>query len=123
MCAYKRRFLIFFVEQVVAPAIRAIVGAGEDDLLKRFAQLGQDELHVAACASVASIHLRLQAVHRQVHDAAIAESKHLEALAKDPGKFSVFKMAAGTIDDFHKGLMDRIGQGLIVLQSDFSLDA
>jgi hypothetical protein len=67
---------------------------------------------MAVCASVSAIHVQLQAVHKQVHDAAVAKSKHLEVMAQDPGKFSVFKMASGSIDDFHKGLMDRIGQYL-----------
>ncbi len=67
---------------------------------------------MAACASVAAIHAQLQTVHKQVHDAAVAKSEHLKVLAQNPGKFSVFKMASGSIDDFHKGLMDRIGQHL-----------
>jgi hypothetical protein len=95
--------------QVAAPAIRAIIGPGEDDQLLRFAQLEQDELHAAALATAATMHLQLQAVHKQVRDAAIAKSRHLEVAAQNPGKFSVFKMASGTIDDFHKGLLDRIG--------------
>lgn len=98
------------VAQVVAPALRALVGTGKDEQLRRFALLGQHELDVAVRVSVPSIHAQLQAIHGQVKAAALAKAQLLEILEKDPGKFSVFKMASGTIDDFHKGLMDRIGQ-------------
>jgi flagellar basal body-associated protein FliL len=47
--------------------------------------------------------------HRRVKEAVRAQAKLQEELDGNPGKFSIRKMATGTIDDFHKGLQDRIG--------------
>ncbi len=77
--------------------------------MRRLAEVDYDDVSVAVSASVQAIHLQLRAIHDQVKAAAVAKAQLLELIAKVPGKFSVSKMASGTIDDFHKGLMDRIG--------------
>jgi hypothetical protein len=49
-------------------------------------------------------------VHREVKDVAHAKLKLEEALKNGLDKYSIRKMATGSIDDFHKGLSDRIGK-------------
>ena len=61
-------------------------------------------------ASVDSLKQHLLQVHRDVIKSVRAQVKLQETLGKDPGKFSIRKMATGSIDDFHKGLQDRIGK-------------
>ncbi len=59
-----------------------------------------------------SLKLQLETVHALVKKASDAKVQLQEAVDKDPTnkKFSTFKAAGGTIDDFFKGLEDRIGE-------------
>jgi hypothetical protein len=75
----------------------------------RFADVSEDSLLAAVDASLELQKEQLLQVHRQVIKAVRTKAQLQEALDKDPGKFSIRKMATGTIDDFHKGLQDRIG--------------
>ena len=95
--------------QNLAPAIRACV-TGADNQLTRFAGVSEEALCAAVDASVESLKQQLLQVHRKVNMAIAAQAQLQEALDKDPGKFSIRKMATGSIDDFHKGLQDRIGE-------------
>jgi hypothetical protein len=63
-------------------------------------------------ASMEALKLQLEMVHGFVKKAADAKVQLQEAINKDPHnkKFSTFKAAGGTIDDFFKGLEDRIGE-------------
>lgn len=54
--------------------------------------------------------MQLEIVHSLVQKATDAKVKLQEAAGKEPTKFSTFKAAGGTIDDFFKGLEDRIGE-------------
>ncbi len=94
--------------QIVALALRAQLIGGDDQLM-RFSQLQEEELSAAVEASVETLKQRLYKAHNQVKEATRAKAQLQEALDKEPGKFSIRKMATGTIDDFHKGLQDRIG--------------
>ena len=68
-------------------------------------------LLAAVDASVESLKHQLLRVHREVKDVAHAKLKLEEALKNGLDKYScIRKMATGSIDDFHKGLSDRIGK-------------
>ena len=97
-----------FVLQVFAPALRAHLAAG-DDQVKSFIKLQTADLFAAAEASMESLKQQLEHVHALVKKAAEAKVQLQEAASKEPTKFSTFKAAGGTIDDFFKGLEDRIG--------------
>jgi hypothetical protein len=97
--------------QALAPALRANVTGG-DDPVKCFAKMQTGDLFAAVEASTESLKLQLELVHRLVKKATDAKVQLQEAINKDPHnkKFSSFKAAGGTIDDFFKGLEDRIGE-------------
>jgi hypothetical protein len=94
--------------QNLTPAIRACI-ADADNQLACFAGVSEEALCAAVDASAESLKQQLIQVHRKVNRSVLAKAQLQEALEKDPGKFSIRKMATGTIDDFHKGLQDRIG--------------
>jgi len=92
----------------LTPAIRACI-ADASNQLACFAGVSEEALCAAVDASAESLKQQLIQVHRKVNRSVLAKAQLQEALEKDPGKFSIRKMATGTIDDFHKGLQDRIG--------------
>ncbi len=93
---------------MLAPALRACLSSS-DNQLKHFADVSEGALLAAVDASVESLKQHLLRVHREVKDVARAELKLEEALKNGLDKYSIRKMATGSIDDFHKGLSDRIG--------------
>ena len=97
--------------QALAPALRALL-TGTDDQARRFAKLQREDLFVAVDASMESLKQQLEIVHSIVKKATDAKVQLQEAVGNDPAnkKFSTFKAAGGTIDDFFKGLEDRIGE-------------
>ena len=99
------------VLQVLAPALRAHL-TGADEQARRFAKLQREDLFAAVDASVESLKQQLEIVHSLVKKATDAKVQLQEAVDKDPAneKFSTFKAAGGTIDDFFKGLEGRIGE-------------
>jgi hypothetical protein len=97
------------VLQALAPALRANF-TGSDDQARCFAKLQREDLFAAVDASVESLKQQLEHVHALVKKATEAAVKLQEAASKEPTKFSTFKSAGGTIDDFFKGLEDRIGE-------------
>ena len=78
--------------------------------MSRFADISEDALCAAVDASVDSLKKQVLQKHRRVKEAVHAQAKLQEELDGNPGKFTIRKMATGTIDDFHKGLQDRIGE-------------
>jgi hypothetical protein len=97
-----------------APALRAYfkieVYTYGDDQVKHFAQLQKKDVFAAVEASIQSLKQQLESVHSLVKTATDKKDQLKEALVKDPNsKFSTFKAAGGTIDDFFDGLEDRIG--------------
>jgi hypothetical protein len=94
--------------QMLAPALRACLSSS-DNQLKHFADVSEGALLAAVDASVESLKHQLLRVHREVKDVAHAKLKLEEALKNGLDKYSIRKMATGSIDDFHKGLSDRIG--------------
>ena len=95
--------------QMLAPALRACLSSS-DSQLKCFSDVSEAALHAAVDASVESLKQHLLRVHREVNDVAHAKLKLEEALKNGLDKYSIRKMATGSIDDFHKGLSDRIGE-------------
>ena len=97
--------------QVLAPALRANLTSG-DDQVKVFARLQTEDLFAAVDASLESLKQQLEFVHSIVKKATDAKVQLQKAVDQDPPnkKFSTFKAAGGTIDDFFKGLEDRIGE-------------
>ena len=106
-----RWFLTFFHLQAFAPALRALLSGGEDQV-KCFAKLQTADLCVAVEASLESLQQQLEMMHSSVKKATEAKLQLQEDVDKDPTnkKFSTFKAAGGTIDDFFNGLEDRIGE-------------
>jgi hypothetical protein len=98
---------LFF--QIFAPALRAHLAVG-DDQAKCFSQLQTADLSAAVEASMESLKQQLEQVHALVKKATEANVQLREAVSKEPTKFSTFKAAGGTIDDFFMGLEDRIGE-------------
>jgi len=94
--------------QMLAPALRACLSSS-DSQLKRFADVSESALLAAVDASVESIKQHLLRVNREVKKVVHAKLKLEEALKNGLDKYSIRKMATGSIDDFHKGLADRIG--------------
>jgi hypothetical protein len=95
--------------QMLAPALRACLSSS-DNQLKHFADVSESALLAAVDASVESLKRELLRVHREVKDVAHTKHKLEEKLKDGLDKYSIRKMATGSIDDFHKGLSDRIGE-------------
>lgn len=95
--------------QMLAPALRACFPSS-DNQLKHFADVSESALLAAVDASVESLKRQLMCVHGEVKVAAHAKRKLEEELKNGLDKYSIRKMATGSIDDFHKGLSDRIGK-------------
>jgi hypothetical protein len=70
------------------------------------------DLRVAVDASMESLQQQLEMMHSSVKKATEAKLQLQEDIDKDPTntKFSTFKAAGGSIDDFFSGLEDRIGE-------------
>ncbi len=101
--------LVEMILQVLASALRACLSSS-DNQLKHFADLSEGALLAAVGASVESLKQQLLRVHREIKGVAHAKLKLEEALKNGLDKYSIRKMATGSIDDFHKGLSDRIGE-------------
>ena len=94
--------------QMLAPALRACLSS-PDSQLKCFSDVSEAALLAAVDASVETLKQHLLRVHREVKDVVRAKVKLQESLQNGSDKYSIRKMATGSIDDFHKGLSDRIG--------------
>jgi hypothetical protein len=78
--------------------------------LKRFANVDTAVLSVAVDASLATLKKQAHAAHLELQKTMSASVKLHESVSSGSSKFSIFTMATGSIDDFHKGLQDRIGE-------------
>ena len=94
---------------MLAPALRACL-ASSDSQLKCFSDVSETALLAAVDASVELLKQQLLQVHREVKKAVYSKQKLEESLKNGLEKYSIRKMATGSIDDFHKGLADRIGE-------------
>jgi hypothetical protein len=95
---------------MIAPALRACI-AGSDNPVTSFADVSEETVCGAVDASIHSIKQRLLQTHRRVKSAVRAKAKIQEEMDGDSSKkFSIREMSTGSIDDFHEGLHDRIGE-------------
>ena len=94
---------------MLAPALRACL-SGSDSQLKCFSDVSETALLAAVDASVASLKQLLLRVHQDIKEVMRAKLNHSTALENGVEKYSIRKMATGSLDDFHKGLSDRIGE-------------
>ncbi len=94
---------------MLAPALRACISSS-DSQLKSFSDVSESALFTAVDASVELLKQQLLRVHREVKEAVRAKLKLSASLENGLEKYSIRKMATGSIDDFHKGLADRIGE-------------
>ena len=92
--------------QFVAPALRAHVPGGCDQL-RGLASLATDQLDAAAASSTTSLREQLRKAQQLLQEINQAHEALAEQLSNT--KYQIRKMDAGTTDDFHKGLADRIG--------------
>ena len=86
------------------------VCSSSDSQLKCFSGVSEAALLAAVDASVESLKQQLLLMHREVKDVVRAKVKLEESLQNGSDKYSIRKMATGSIDDFHKGLADRVGE-------------
>ena len=94
---------------MIAPALRACI-SGSDNPVTSFADVSEEALFGAVDASIHSIKHQLLQTHRRVKSAVRAKAKIQEEMDREPSKkFSIREMSTGSIDDFHEGLHDRIG--------------
>jgi hypothetical protein len=76
-----------------------------------FADTSEEVVCDAVDASVNFMKQRLLQAHRKVKNIVRAKAKIQEETDKQPNKkFSIREMSTGSIDDFHEGLHDRIGE-------------
>jgi hypothetical protein len=95
---------------MIAPALRACI-VGSDNPVTSFADISEEAVCGAVDASIVSIKQRLLQTHRRVKSAARAKAKFQEEIEQDPSKkFSIRQMSTGSIDDFHEGLHNRVGE-------------
>jgi hypothetical protein len=96
-----------FCFQILSPAIRACI-VGENKQVTSFAHVSEEALCSAVDASVEFVKQRLLQKHRRVKRAMGAQLLHEKDI--EDGKFSIRKMASGSLNGFHNGLTDRIGE-------------
>ena len=95
---------------MIAPALRACI-ASSDNQVASFANVSEEALCGAVDSSINSIKMRLLQTHRKVVSAMHAKAKVQEEINNEPSKkFSIRQMSTGSIDDFHEGLHNRIGE-------------
>ena len=95
--------------QMLAPALRACLSSSGSQL-KCFSDVSEAALLAAVDASVEFLKQHLLRMHRDVKGVVRAKVKLEESLQNGSEKYSIRQMATGSIDDFHKGLSDRIGE-------------
>ena len=76
----------------------------------RFANVEVGVLSAAVEASIEILQKQAHKAHRELQKAMRASAKLQESVTSGTSKFSIYTMATGSIDDFHKGLQDRIGE-------------
>jgi hypothetical protein len=98
--------------QNAAPTLR-VCFSGSKHQVSSFAEVSEEALLAAIEASMKIMKSRVIKLHQRVKIAMHTKAQLQEDMDKCPGKFSIRTMATGSIDDFHKGLQDRIGETLL----------
>jgi hypothetical protein len=102
----------WFLEQrlpFLADSLRPLVGRCSEQL-KALSQLSPSDIQHAAAAACSIIPCMMEELHQELLDAFDIQSRIDDIMKADPSKFNdFFKMACGTVADFHKGLTGRVG--------------
>jgi WD40 repeat protein len=94
---------------IAADALRPFVGQGTDQL-RLLSQLSPDIISHSATAICSFIPQMLNELLQEIRSAFDVQTNMEAEKAADPSKFNDFyKMACGTIADFHQGLTGRVG--------------
>ena len=102
---------LYFQEKqqpVLADALRALVGRGNDQLL-RVSQLSPGDMQAASAAVCASVAEQAASLHEELQRSFAAQFEIQAQMEANAGKFNVVKMACGGVEDFHSGLTGRVG--------------
>ncbi len=91
-----------------APALRAHAPNGCNQL-EAFRKVTTDQMHAATTASLNSMEEQLRKVQKMLNQVCDAQERLKDLLDQEPGKYQTRKMEIGSVEDFHKGLTDRIG--------------
>jgi WD40 repeat protein len=93
---------------LAADALRPLFGP--DDQLRKLSQLSPAAIEMSAAAISCVLPDTMKQLRQELHDA-FAIQQDLEAEMKaDPSKFNeYYKMACGSVADFHRGLTGRVG--------------
>jgi hypothetical protein len=92
-----------------ANALRPLVGRGSDQL-KQFGQLSSDALQHSAAAIASAIPMILQGLHQKMQQSFAVQLSIESEMKADPSEFNdFFKMACGSVADFHTDLTGRVG--------------
>ena len=102
----------WFLEQrlpFLADSLRPLVGRCSEQL-KALSRLSPSDIQHAAAAACSIIPCMMEELHQELLDAFDIQSRIDDIMKADPSKFNdFFKMACGTVADFHKGLTGRVG--------------
>ena len=93
--------------QFAAPALRAHAPSGTDQL-GGLTLLTEEQLDAASAASTTLLKEQLRKVQQLLLQISQAQETLLEQASNT--KYQIRKMEVGSIDHFHKGLTDRIGE-------------
>jgi hypothetical protein len=102
---------LYFQEKrqpALADALRALVGRGNDQLL-RVSQLTPEDMLAACTAVCAILSEQAKSLHEELQRSFQVQFEIQSQMAADGGKFNVVKMACGGVEDFHSGLTGRVG--------------
>ena len=102
-------FCSIFHIQALTPAVRACL-TGTGSQLARFASVETALLSAAVESSMQTLLKHAHQAHFELQKAMRASAKLQESISTGTSKFSIYTMATGSIDDFHKGLQNRIGE-------------
>jgi hypothetical protein len=96
-------------QPALADSFRALVGCGDDQLL-RVSQLSSTDALAGCSAVCACLPEQALALHEELQRSFAVQLEMQVQMDTDPGKFNaIIKMACGGIDDFHSGLTGRVG--------------
>ncbi len=90
------------------PALR-VHASGQSNQLDALRVMPAEQVRAAVTASTISIEKQLRHVQQLLEQINDAQEKLQVQLDQEPGKYQIRKMEIGSVEDFHKGLTNRIG--------------
>ena len=102
-----------FAADALRPLVNKLLSQDESaknkDQLKALSQLSASDIEHSAAAFCSVFPDMLRALHQELNDSFVAQSKMAAAVAREPSKFWGFTVSCGSVTDFHKGLSGRVG--------------